>query len=224
MTCAGQWPSPAHYLGGQERLCDNGDIRPKRGATVKRLLAVLALFAAALTAGAVYWRHSAAKPVADGAVWQPMEYGSILETVSATGVLQPRDAVAVGTELAGKVAEVLVDIPQAVEKDQPLVRMDDRLARLRVKQAEVAVELAKADVARAQAGRDAANVAVQRADEQLKAGGLQRDKDMAEAALKSAEAAIHVAEVKVHEAEAAQQLAEHGLALCAVRAPTAGVV
>lgn len=191
---------------------------------MKRFLALVALCAVLLAGGAYYWQHSQNKPAGDAGVWQPIEYGAITETVGATGVLQPRDAIAVGTELAGKVAEVLVDVSQAVEKDQPLLRMDDRLAKLRVKQAEVAVELAKADVGRADAARDAARVAVSRANELLGAGGQRRDVDMAEAALKSAEAAVHVAEVKVHEAEAALQLAQHGLDLTIVRAPTAGVV
>jgi HlyD family secretion protein len=191
---------------------------------VKKLFSFIALVAVVLAAGAYYWQHVTAKPAADGSVWQPMEYGAITESVSATGVVHPRDAVAVGTELAGKVAEVLVDVPAAVQKNQPLLRMDDRLARLRLKQAEVAVDLAKADVGRAEAARDAANVAVGRANDLHKAGGLQRDVDMADAALKSAEATVHVATVKVQEAEAARQLANYGLTLTTVRSPIAGVV
>ena len=191
---------------------------------MKRLLAIIALLAIGLAVGAFYWYRGAARPNSDGAGWQLVEYGSITETVSATGVLQPREVVAVGTELAGRVAEVLVDVGAAVEKDQPLARMDDRLARLRVKQAEVAVELAKADNGRAGAARDAAKIAVHRANDLLNAGGQQRDVDMADAALRSAEAAVHVAGVKVQEAEAALQLAEYGLSITLVRAPLAGVV
>jgi HlyD family secretion protein len=188
------------------------------------MIGIIALLSAALAGGAYYWQHSAGKPSADTGVWQPMEYGSITETVSATGVLQPREVVAVGTELAGLVAAVLVDVSATVEKDQPLARLDDRLPGLRVKQAQVAVDLAKADVGRAEAARDAAQVAVHRANDLVKAGGQQRDADMADAALKSAEAAVHVAAVKVQEAEATLKLAEHGLALTIVRAPLAGVV
>jgi HlyD family secretion protein len=219
----GQLIVPFRSLGGANPHCDNKSTQIT-GAIVKKLFISLALVFAALAAGAMYWQHVAARSASDGALWQPMEYGSITETVSATGVLQPREVVVVGTELAGKVAEVLVDVPAAVEKDQPLCRMDDRLARLRVKQAEVAVELAKADVGRAEAARDAAKVAVQRANDLLKAGGQQRDVDVADAALRSAEATVHVAGVKVQEAEAALQLAEHGLALTTVRSPLAGVV
>jgi HlyD family secretion protein len=79
-------------------------------------------------------------------------------------------------------------------------------------------------LSRAEVGRDAARVAVQRAQEMLGAGGQRRDVDAAEAQLKAAEAGVTVAAVRVQEAEAALQLAEHGLALTAVRAPLAGVV
>jgi HlyD family secretion protein len=180
--------------------------------------------AVALAGGAYSWQHLNAKPPADGSVWQPMEYGAITESVAASGLVHPQEVVAVGSELAGRVAEVLVDVPAATEKDQPLLRMDDRMARLRLKQAQAAVELAKADVGRAEAARDAAKVAVDRASDLLKAGGLRRDVDVAEAALKSAEAAVHVAAVKVQEAEAALNLADYGLTLTTVRSPIAGIV
>ncbi len=191
---------------------------------MKKLVAALLLVGVGL-ALAAHWLRPNGKAAPDGAVWQPMEYGAITETVSATGVLQPRDAVAVGTELAGRVAEVLVDLHQTVEAGQPLLRLDDRLARLRVRQAQVAVDLARADVGRAQAARDAAQVALQRVRELLdKAGGQRRDVDAAEAALQAAEAAVRVAAVKVQEAEAALQLAQYGLDITTVRAPAAGVV
>lgn len=195
-----------------------------RGMYVRKVILLAALLCAILASMAFYWQHSHGKVASDGSVWQPLEYGVITESVSATGVLQPRDAVIVGTELAGRVAEVLVDVPQAVGADQPLMKMDDRLARLRVKQAEVAVELAKADVTRAEAGRDSAKVAVQRALELLGAGGQRRDVDQAELQLKLAEAAVTGTQIKVQEAEAALRMAEYGLSLTVVRSPIAGVV
>jgi HlyD family secretion protein len=190
---------------------------------VKKLIAAVLVIGAGL-ALAAHRLAAPARPAPDTAVWQPLEYGTITDTVSATGALQPREAVAVGTELAGRVAEVLADVGQPVQADQPLAQLDDRLARLKVRQAQVAVALAKTDAGRAEAARDAARVAVQRAREMLGAGGQRRDVDAAEAQLKAAEAGVAVAAVRVQEAEAALQLAEHGLALTAVRAPLAGVV
>jgi HlyD family secretion protein len=175
--------------------------------------------------GLAAYRHHTPRPAADdGAIWEPMAYGSLTDSVSATGVLQPRDAVAVGTEQAGRVVEVLADLHQTVAKDQPLLRLDDKFAKLRLRQAEVAVALASADVGRVEAVRDAARIGVQRAKELLDRVGMQKDLDQAEAQLKAAEAGIEVARVRVHEAEAALRLAEYGLDIMTVRSPLAGVV
>jgi HlyD family secretion protein len=183
----------------------------------------LVLIAAGL--GLAAYRHQVPRPaVDDGSVWEPMAYGSLTDSVSATGVLQPRDAVAVGTEQAGRVIEVLADLHQMVAKDQPLLRLDDKLANLRRRQAEVAVALATADVGRAEAGRDAARIGVQRAKELLDRVGMQKDLDQAEAQLKAAEAGVEVARVRVQEAEAALRLAEYGLEIMTLRSPLAGVV
>jgi len=190
-----------------------------------KTLAFIALAIIAAVLGLAAYRHQTPRPVADdGSVWEPMAYGALTDSVSATGVLQPRDAVAVGTEQAGRVIEVLADLHQSVGKDQPLLRLDDKFAKLRQRQAEVAVALASADVVRAEAGRDAARIAVQRAKELLDRVGMQRDLDQAEAQLKAAEAAVEVARVRVQEAQASLRLAEYGLEIMTVRSPLAGVV
>lgn len=192
---------------------------------MKKWLFIGGLLVVAIGAVAAYRANGFRKPTSDGTAWQPMEFGSIAETVTAAGTLQPREMVAVGTEQAGRVVEVSADIGSVVRKDEILLRLDDRLATLRVGQAEAAINLARADVVRAETGRDAARTAVRRAQELLeKAGGSQRDLDQAEAAFKAAEAAVGVAQARVREAEAALRLAEYGVTVTAVRSPLAGVV
>jgi HlyD family secretion protein len=190
---------------------------------MKKLLVVLAVLGAGLSVAA--YRLSGPRPVpSDEFATQPIEFGTIAETVSASATLQPRDAVAVGTDLAGRVVQVVAELHQAVTAGQPLLQLDDRLARLRVEQAQVAVELARADVKRAEAGRDAAGVGLRRGRELVDRVGMKSDVDQAEAQLKAAEAAVAVAEVKVREAQVGLKLAEHGLDLTTVRSPVAGVV
>ena len=124
---------------------------------MKKLLVALAVVGAGLSVAA--YRLSAPSPVpTDDFVTQPVEYGAISETISASATLQPRDAVAVGTDLAGRVVKVFADLHQMVKLGQPLLQLDDRIARLRVEQAQVAIELARSDVVRAEAGREAARV------------------------------------------------------------------
>ena len=77
----------------------------------------------------------------DEFVTQPVEFGTIAETVSASAALQPRDAVPVGTELAGRVVQVFADLHQThiglrrrytqgarADADAPGARCDDTAA------------------------------------------------------------------------------------------------
>lgn len=190
---------------------------------MKKWIAIAGLLI--LLVAAITYRAAGDKKLhVNGSVWQPVEFGTITESVSATGTLQPRDTVAVGTEQIGRIVEVSADIGNVIKRDQPLLRLDDQLAKLRVGQAEAAIDLARAEVQRVEVGRDAAQSAVNRAKELLEKGGTQRDVDTAEAALKNAAAAVGVAQARVREAEAALKLAEFGVAVTIVRSPLAGVV
>jgi RND family efflux transporter MFP subunit len=194
---------------------------------VKKLIVVLALVMVVL-AGAAYWMsnpHSSG-PGTEGFTFQPVEWGMLTDSVNAPGLVQPKEIAAVGSEASGRVIEVLpaAEPGQTVTAGQPLLKLDPSLAQIRLDQAQAAVKLAATDVTRAEAARDSAQVAVDRAKELLKAGGLQRDVDLAEAQLKVAVAAVAAAQAKVKEAGVAVQLAKKGLDLLTVTAPVGGVI
>ena len=68
---------------------------------MKKLLVLLVLVMLGLAAAAWWFspaRREAGEPTFSTA---PAEYGSLTETVSATGALQPQEIFPVGTELAG---------------------------------------------------------------------------------------------------------------------------
>src|SRR6516162_4151421 len=83
-----------------------------------------------------------------------VEFGVLIEPVSATGTIQPRDALAVGAEVPGR--EVEVDRNQTVYEGDVLLRLDDQLAQEKRKQAERGVAAARAQLESAKATRDAA--------------------------------------------------------------------
>jgi HlyD family secretion protein len=117
------------------------------------------------------------------------------------------------------------DYNQFVEKDEPLLQLDDRMALRKKDQAEVAIRLARADVERAQASRDAADLAFKRQQELLQKDIGQRvEADKAQMLVRAADAAVKAAQVKVDEAEAALRLANLGVELTVVRAPRSGVI
>jgi HlyD family secretion protein len=187
-------------------------------ATVKKLLILLILIAAA--AGGAYW-YNRAHSGPNGEVsytLMSVEYGSLTETVSATGILQPHEVVAVGSELSGRVVEIYpaAEVNKVVEEGTPLLKLDDRKAQLDLERAKIAVQLAQANVQAAQASQSAAELRVKRLSE-LDVS-MQKDLDEARMQLKAAQATVAAAQVKVEEAQNAQKLAQLGVDLTVVRA------
>jgi HlyD family secretion protein len=194
---------------------------------VKKLIVVLALLMVVL-AGAAVWisKSHTSGPGEEGFTFQPVEWGELTDSVTATGPVQPKEVAAVGSEASGKVTQIYpwAEVGQEVVEGMPLLELDRSLAEIRLKQAQDAVETAQTDVTRAEAARESAEVAVNRAKELLKAGGQQRDVDLAESQLKLAKAAVTAAQAKVREAGVAVELAQKGLDLLTVKAPVSGVI
>jgi HlyD family secretion protein len=189
---------------------------------VKKLLLLLVTSGVALAAGAWWWngRQTAAEP--DACTVAAVEYGPLTEVIGATGVLQPRDVYVVGSELSGKVVAVLADFNQVVEEGDVLLRLDDRPARDRLRQAEVAVEAARAGVKQAEAARDTARKALDRERKRAPEVRSQANIDLIEGQVRTGEAAVEAAQVRVREAEEGRRQAEHGLRLTTVCAPILG--
>lgn len=187
---------------------------------MKKLLLVLILLGLTL-AGIAYGVHAwqAAKAEHIAYTVAPVEFGALDEVVSATGLVQPRETFVVGAEQAGKVVAVLADFNQVVEEGDVLLRLDDRMARERLKQAEIAVQLARVAVKQAESNRDTADKAVKRLRDMSESVRSQTELDIAEGKLRAAEAAIEAARLKVREAEDARAQAELGLRLTTIRAP-----
>src|SRR5690606_38053392 len=115
----------------------------------------IALAAAALAAAAalLWWwlRPAAAPPVAyETAV---VQRAPVTERVTATGTLSPRVEVQVGSQVSGRIQELLVDFNGPVTAGQVIARIDPRLfeaelakARANLAAAEAAVDKARADL------------------------------------------------------------------------------
>src|SRR4029077_9401642 len=129
--------------------------------TLKKLLLVLLLLGAAVT-GAVYWfnrpRTLAVHP--DLFTYENVARGTLTETVSATGLGQPRELLLVGSDSAGTVVELPADVNDSVEEGQVLLRLGDRRARLKVAEGEGGRAGARAGLSKAEALKDAADRAL----------------------------------------------------------------
>lgn len=177
-------------------------------------------------AGLTAFRRPLSAPTTPTEDWvtETVELGSLAESISANGTMQPANHVTVGTETVGRVVRVFVEPGQVVPIHAPLAQFDDRFAQLRLQQAKHGVELAQTEVQRAETGRESAQLQLRRARDTSNRGVPVPDVEAAELQVKAAESALRAAQIKVREAQTGQQLAEHAVEMTIIRAPAAGVI
>ena len=158
----------------------------------------------------------------------PVELGTLVVKVSATGNLQPTNQVEVGSELSGIIEKVLVDDNDAVSKGQVLARLD--LAKLEdnVAKSQANLAAAEAQLLQTQATTAEAKAALARYRHVAKLSGgkvpSQNEMATAEAVFKRAEANEASARASVTQAKASLQSDKTDLAKGDIRSPINGVV
>src|SRR5262249_32312619 len=95
---------------------------PRRWAARAAAIATLV----ALAGAAVYGAHAltARAAGADRFAVAPVRRGDFEDTVTATGILQPRDYVDVGTQVSGQLKKLHVDIGSNVKAGQLIAEID----------------------------------------------------------------------------------------------------
>ena len=172
--------------------------------------------------------------------------GSVVQTVSATGTIEPEELVDIGAQVSGKIlffgrgldGEVL-DYCSTVTNGMLLAKIDDvtYLADLDVARAQLAKALAavrvananlvQADVTRNQAKREwerAQNIGVGPALSQTAYEKYRCDFENAEAAVTVAATQVKQAEATVIEAKASTEKAERNLSYCDIVSSVDGVI
>ncbi len=109
----------------------------------KWLIWVLVLAAAGV--GIWYWKYREEKTTIVLNTEKP-QYGTIANTVTATGTLQPVDTVAVGSQVSGTITKVLVDFNSTVKKGQLLAQLDKVLLQAQVDQISANLQQAKSNL------------------------------------------------------------------------------
>lgn len=132
----------------------------------------------------------------------PVQRGDIIDTVKATGKLEPRREVSLRFDVEGTVSEVLVKRGEAVKAGQPLVRLDTADWDLAVDQAKLELEQAQTELAQVTADVDPDDLASARAAlasaqakyDALLAGSSEDEITVAAADLRKAEVALQQAQ------------------------------
>ena len=156
---------------------------------------------------------------------QPVERGSLVVAVTATGTLQPVDQVEVGSELSGTVDWVGVDFNDRVTAGQVIARLDTEELEARVVQSRAALEAAQARVTEAEATVEETRLRMDRCLKLLERQMCtQEDADNSLAAWTRAKAARASVAAQVQVARATLTADETKLGKAVIVAPIDGMV
>lgn len=216
-------PVASNNSGDPEVLNKIGRGRPRRSRWIVRVM-LIALACAAL-AGLIVWRRSTSAPDETRYVTAPVQFGSLRETVTATGTLSPLDSVEVGAEVTGRVTKVTVDLNDRVALGQVLVEIDTEQLEARVEESQAQLQNALASRRNAEATTKEAEAKALRTRE-LHKRGLASDQDLeaADAALDRAKASSSAASAQIVVAQAGLKSAKTSLGKAIVRSPIDGIV
>jgi len=185
------------------------------------LLGALALAAAV---SVVLWLRSGE----DGRpewVTGPVERGAIVAAVTATGRVDPRTSVDVGTYVSGPILAIDADFNSPVRKGQRIAKIDPRTFAGKVDRARADLALAEANVARAEAALELERSRLRRQESLGKRSVVsQEELDIARSNERQAEAELQVARAEIERAKATLAEAEVNLGYTDIVSPIDGVV
>jgi HlyD family secretion protein len=156
---------------------------------------------------------------------QAVSRGDVIQAVTASGTLSPVVKVDVGSQVSGRIQELLVDYNDKVTAGQVIARIDPETVKSAVQQANARVVSARADLAKAKATAANAKLEYERAVELGKTGAISRsDIDAAQLAARSAEASVTSAQSNIVESQASLDQAKTNLTYTTIKSPIDGIV
>jgi HlyD family secretion protein len=177
----------------------------KSGGTIITLILL-----AAIAGGAYwYWKRSNEKP--PEIITTTVTRGDVIQSITATGILEAPTSVDVSSQISGKILDVLVDFNSPVKEGDVLARIDPATYESKFTQAE-------AQLANTQANYTLTSLNTERTRELFKKSLVsQQDLDQAEALLKQADAQLAIQRANVSTAKV-------DLERCTITAPITGIV
>ncbi|KFE64869.1 efflux RND transporter periplasmic adaptor subunit [Hyalangium minutum] len=155
----------------------------------------------------------------------PVERRSIEAKVTATGTLSALVTVQVGSQVSGRIQEILVDYNSPVKKGQVIARIDPQLYQAAVERSRASVLVAKANLQRAKVEAENARRQAARSKElRDKQFIAQAELETSEASAASAQTQVASAEASLSQAQAALNEAEVNLKYTTIVSPTDGIV
>jgi macrolide-specific efflux system membrane fusion protein len=189
----------------------------------KALMGILA--AAVVAAGGAWlaWGRTSdrVQPQASAVV----QKGDLEDTVSATGTLQPRDYVEVGTQVSGQVKRLHVEIGDRVEVGQLLAEIDSTVYQTRVEATQAQLKNQQAQLAERHANLRLAEQKAQRQANMMREQATTAEAvQVAQAELAAARAQINSLRAQIQQTESTLRGDRANLEYTKIHAPMAGTV
>lgn len=154
--------------------------------------------------------------------------GDIVVTVTATGNLEPRNQVDIGSELSGTMRQVFVDVNDQVKQGQVLAVLDTSRLKAQVLQQESSLASAEARVVQSEASLKEARANYQRLLKVRELSGnklpSEQDMDVAESTVSRGEGDLAAAKASVAQARASLEAVRTDLGKTEIRSPINGIV
>ena len=207
---------------------DVSAVRPIRSRMSRLGRPALILAACAVLAGGGYyaWRTwFAAGDPANSLLTAAVTRGDIEDTVTATGTLQPKDYVDVGTQVSGQLKKLLVDIGAIVKKGQLLAEIDPSVYQSKVDADRAQLLNQRAQIADKQAQLVLAELQFSRQQNLARDNATTSDAlQSAEATQQSARAQLNAFKAQMQQTESTLRGDEANLGYTKIYAPMAGTV
>jgi len=189
---------------------------------MKKYIIIVAILIITIAAG-VWFFFGRAPKVSYKTV--PLEKGSVVATISATGTVNPVTTVQVGSQVSGTIQKLLVDYNSRVKQGQVIAEIDPALFLAQVEQARGNFLNAQANLQKAKVTLADAKRTLER-NRQLISQGIvaQSDFDASQTAYDSALAGIKSAEAGVTQYRGTLMQAETNLKNSVIRSPVDGIV
>ena len=155
----------------------------------------------------------------------PLTIGSITESITASGTINPLSTVSIGTQASGRIAEIYVDYNSEVKEGQLMALIDQDNAKANVAQREAALEIAQAQVAVEENNIKYYKKALDRISK-LNASKYSTEKELeaAERDYDNAVAQLALEKAQVKQAEASLNSAKTELSYTEIKSPVNGIV
>ena len=204
---------------------ENPDTAKSRRA-FSRLALVLAACVVLAAAGYYAWRTWSGRDNANsGLITAVAQRGNLEDTITATGTLQPKDYVDVGTQVSGQLKKLLVDVGAVVKAGQLLAEIDPSVYQAKVDGDRAQLLNQQAQLADKQAQLVLAGLQYTRQQNLTREGATTADAlQSAAAARQSALAQVNALKAQRQQTQSTLRGDEANLGYTKIYAPIAGTV